>query len=417
MLLTPKQKVIVQDTHRFRVLCCGRRFGKTTLSVEEIKGLALYKKGARIVYIAPTIGQARDTAWLLLKNEMGDAIDHANDTRLEIKVKDTESIILLRGWEAIDTLRGQYFDFIVLDEIREMRNFKAKYEEVLIPTLTDKKGSVLFISTPNGFDHFYKLFNLENTNPAYKSFRFTTYDNPYIDPKEIDSLKESMTEDAFAQEYMADFRKKTGLVFKEFDRDIHVKDFTPVERYPIICGQDFGYTNPAAVLYSYFDDKDDWYIFDEYYETQRRTSEQNGVIRATRMQYKNPIGAVYGDSEDPQAISEFREMGWYITPAVKNDGSIRLGINKIAERFKAGNANYAPRIIIHPRCENFVYEIERYAWKTSKGDDRNEDELPEGKWDHLIDCARYIILNHAIEKDSGNYKPIKYRYVPKGGYG
>lgn len=110
------QNEVASDTHRFRVLCCGRRWGKTTLAVEEIKGLAL-SKNARIAYIAPTFQQARDIAWQMLIKELKPITKKINESRLELEVvnlKGGTSSIQLRGWEAIETLRGQFFDFIVI---------------------------------------------------------------------------------------------------------------------------------------------------------------------------------------------------------------------------------------------------------------------------------------------------------------
>ena len=69
MLLTNAQSQIARDKHRFRVVCCGRRFGKTTLAVEEIKGIAILG-GRRIAYVANTYGQARDIAWESLKKRI-----------------------------------------------------------------------------------------------------------------------------------------------------------------------------------------------------------------------------------------------------------------------------------------------------------------------------------------------------------
>lgn len=100
MVLTPSQSVIARDRHRFRVLRCGRRFGKTFLVAEEIKGVAIAKP-SRIAYIAPTYQQARDIAWDLLKKELRGAIIDTNEARLEIRVrtqKGGESLIVLRGW-------------------------------------------------------------------------------------------------------------------------------------------------------------------------------------------------------------------------------------------------------------------------------------------------------------------------------
>ena len=166
MLLTPSQKIIARDKHRFRVANCGRRFGKTILASEEIKGKAIASE-CRIAYIAPTYGQARDIIWQTLIKELKPVAEKINESRLEIEVhnlKGTTSLIQLRGWESIETLRGQKFHFIVIDEVAMMRNFWLYWQEVIIPTLTDTKGEVLFISTPKGFNHFYELYNLESEN-------------------------------------------------------------------------------------------------------------------------------------------------------------------------------------------------------------------------------------------------------------
>ena len=198
MKLTKAQAEIAKDTTRFRVICCGRRFGKTTLAVEEIKGVALYKP-SRICYIAPTYQQARDIAWELLKKELQPIIQKPNESRLELEVNGLKGIsqIFLRGWEAVETLRGQQFDFIVIDEIASMRNFWMNWQEVVRPTLTDTKGSGMFISTPKGFNHFYDLYNLPDKDKDYRSFHYTTYDNPHIPKEEIDKAKAEITEDRF----------------------------------------------------------------------------------------------------------------------------------------------------------------------------------------------------------------------------
>ena len=219
MVLHDTQKIIARDTSRFRVCCNGRRWGKTTLAIEEIKGKALAIEDARIAYIAPTYQQARDIAWEGLKRELAPIIVNINESRLELKVRNVkggESLIVLRGWESIETLRGQKFHFIVIDEVSSMRAFFEKWDEVLRPTLTDYRGECLFISTPKGYNHFYELFMKEKTDPDYKSFHFTTKGNPHIPHDEIIKAQHELPENRFAQEYMADFKKTEGLVYKEF---------------------------------------------------------------------------------------------------------------------------------------------------------------------------------------------------------
>lgn len=274
MILHTTQKIVAQDNHRFRVVNCGRRWGKTTLAVLEMVAKAVFKDDSRVVYIAPTYQQARDIAWNELKKICEPVQTNVNESRLEITIKTKtggSSIIWLRGWESVETLRGQRFDFVVIDEIASMRNFWLNWQEVIRPTLTDRKGEVLFISTPKGFNHFYDLYNFNDED--YKSFHYTSYDNPFLPQEEIDKAKQELPEDRFSQEYMADFRKQQGLVYREFSRDRHVFETMPERVDEYIAGIDFGFTNPTAVIHIKRDGDDNYYVTEEWYKT-GRTEEQ-----------------------------------------------------------------------------------------------------------------------------------------------
>ncbi len=212
MELHQAQAQIVNSKARFRVAVTGRRFGKTTLSVYEMLAYAMYRPNSKIVYVAPTIKQARDIAWEMLKKITRNALFEApNETRLELKIKCSNSQetseIWLRGTENIESLRGIGIHFLVVDEVASMKDWNTIWREVLRPTLIDTKGQALFIGTPKGFNHFYNLFNLSKEDKDYESFRFSSYDNNFIDKEEIDKAKEeaerTQTMDEFNQEYMA----------------------------------------------------------------------------------------------------------------------------------------------------------------------------------------------------------------------
>lgn len=385
MILTTSQSLIAKDKHRFRVLNTGRRFGKTTLAVEEIKGLALYTSEAKIAYIAPTYQQARDIAWEMLKKELQPIIKAVNESRLELTVnntKGTTSQIILRGWESIETLRGQKFHFLVIDEVAMMRNFFAMWEEVLRPTLTDFKGQVMFISTPKGFNHFYELFNKEHHDSDYKSFQFTSYDNPHIPPEEIDKAKEEMTEDRFSQEYMADFRKTEGIVYKEFVRKIHL--YTELPKVTIterLLGVDFGYKNPTAMALILKDTYGNYWIESEWYKTEQL----NDQITETALTFKP--NKVYPDPEAPEKVAELRKGGLNCMEVNKGKDSIKNGINKVRELLKQG------RLKINAQCTNIIWEFETYAYP-EKRPDNPEPEIPIKENDHLLDAIRYVLMTN-----------------------
>jgi PBSX family phage terminase large subunit len=383
MILTPSQNKIAEDTHRFRVVNCGRRFGKTTLAVEEIKGKAFFKP-SRIAYIAPTYQQARDIAWELLKKEFMPIANVINESRLELRVKtkdNKESIIILRGWESIETLRGQQFDFIVIDEIASMRNFWTAWNEVVRPTLTDTRGHALFISTPKGFNHFYDLYNFQDKDDDYKSFHFTTYDNTHIPSEEVDKAKIELPEDKFYQEYMADFRKMTGLVYKDFDRKRHVfSDPIQLEHAKLtsvtrLVGIDWGYTNPATVLLVLKDSDANYWVIDEFYKTQQTTAQIVEFAIAKRGH------SYYPDPAEPDRNEELRRAGANVREVSKD---VEAGIDAVRELLKAN------RVHIWHECVNLISEFETYQYPEKKPD-KGEPEVPIKENDHALDNLRYIL--------------------------
>lgn len=387
MVLHPKQKIIAKDRHRFRVLRCGRRFGKTLLEAQEIKGFLA--KPSRVAYVANNYQQARDIMWELLKKELGGAILETNEARLEIKARTIsggETYIVLRGWESIENLRGQAFDFLILDEVAQMRNFWVNWQEVLRPTLTDRKGQAMFSSTPQGFNHFYDLCNLELTDSDFKTFHFTSYDNPYLPKDEIDKARETLPREVFEQEYLASFQKTQGLVFKEFSRERHLYETLP-ELYPEITGKrynryggiDFGYRNPAAVLEAYFDGEN-LYIENEWYKRER--TDIQIADYAASMKFE----AVYPDPENAGAIEELRRKSVNVREVAKGKNSVKSGIQTMREMFIRGSLR------INKRCINLISELETYSYDDERGD-RNEEENPIKANDHAIDACRYLVMS------------------------
>lgn len=376
MILTPAQATIASDKSRFKVVNCGRRFGKTTLAIEEIKGKVAAGK-LKIAYIAPTYQQARDIAWESLKKEFSGA--YFNEQRLEIKIG--ECTISLRGWESIETLRGQAFDFIVIDEVAMVRNFHMNWQEVIRPTLTDRKGKVLFISTPKGFNHFYDLYGLEAKDKDFKSFHFTSHDNTHLPQDELDKARQELTEDRYAQEYLADFRKTEGLVYKEFSRERHIFESEPQRVIEYIAGIDFGFTNPCAVIHIKRDYDNRFWVTDEWYKTKRTETQIAEYVVGCK------FNKVFPDPESPSAIEILNQKGVSVSEVVKGKDSVKSGINMVRELFKQN------RLFIHSSCVNLITELETYSYPEKKAD-QSESENPIKENDHALDSLRYAIMGN-----------------------
>ena len=378
MILHQTQNEVAADTHRFRVLRMGRRWGKTTLMSEEIKAMVLSKPNARVAYVACNYQQSRDIGWELFKKEYRGMIDNVNEARLEMRTKNG-GIIVLRGWESIENLRGQAFDFLCIDEVAMMSKFWVGWQEVLRPTLTDTKGEALFASTPKGYNHFYDLCNLELTDPTFKSFHFSSYDNPHIPKEEIDAAKETLPEERFSQEYLAEFQKTTGLVYKGFSRTLHTyeDDSLPSTKCRRVAGVDFGFRNPAAVLEILYDGERVW-VKDEWYKSGKTDIEVAEYVAGSN------FDAVYPDPENPAAIEEMERLHVNTREVSKGKGSVESGINNIQELIKSG------RIKVHKRCINLISEFETYAYPDTK-DEKNPDEKPIKFKDHALDALSYAV--------------------------
>ena len=409
MLLTPSQSQIAKDTHRFRVIDAGRRFGKSTLVSWEMFAMAIAQKDARIPYYAPTRDDARDIMWGMLKKVSEPLIVDVNEGRLEITIKNRhggKSVMLLYGWESVQE-RGKGVgvknNHIFLDEVSKYKGFWQGWQEILRPTLTDLAGGATFISTPNGFNHFYDLYQKEQEDTDYKSFHFTSYDNPYLPVEEIDKAKKELTEDRFAQEYLADFRKTEGLVYKEFNRARHVFTELPeVQFIETIAGCDFGFTHPCSVHTIKKDFDGNFWVTEEWYKTG-----QTDLQIAEYVASKN-YAKVYPDPENAGGIQELKNHGVNVREVNKGPGSVKAGVNIVRELLKAN------RLHIHQLCRNTIQEFEIYSYPPLQKGASYENENPEKINDDAMDSLRYAIMMDS-GRPASNGPAVHYTNTPRYG--
>lgn len=209
------QQEVFKNTHRFKVVAAGRRCGKSRLSAVSLLIEALNcPEGSAVMYIAPTLGQARSILWDLLHDLGRPVIKSSHVNNLEITLVNGRKI-LVRGADNPDSLRGVSLTYVVLDECAFIK--QDIWEKVIRASLSDQKGRALFISTPSGRNWFYDIFNLgkDTDDEEWKSWHFTTADNETIDPKEVEAAKRTLSSFAFKQEYLSSFDTSGADVFKE----------------------------------------------------------------------------------------------------------------------------------------------------------------------------------------------------------
>lgn len=192
------QQAVLDSAARFRVMMCGRRFGKSLISQNISIDSGINKK--LVAYITPTYQLGKIFFQEIIKI-LPTGIYSKNETDLVINFITGGSIRFFTG-ERLDAMRGLKFHLVIVDEASYIPNLQDGWNNSIRPTLTDFKGKAIFLSTPKGRNFFYSLY-IKHDEPEWQSFKFTTYDNPHIDPTEIDAAREQLPHSVFEQEYMA----------------------------------------------------------------------------------------------------------------------------------------------------------------------------------------------------------------------
>lgn len=218
MLLHPKQKEIVQNPARFRVIRAGRRSGKSSVEIEVMLFKAVNGKDRNVFYIAPTQKQARSIIWEALKSRLG-TIGEPNESRLEMKVPTVDggfSTIYVSGWENRENFRGMKAHHITFDEVDTCKDFFIGWQEIFRPALIDTSGTADFIGTPKKENPNLRRLEkeFERKGEDFTSFHFTTADNPHLPADELIKAKQDLDVTTYKQEILAEYVENAGALFK-----------------------------------------------------------------------------------------------------------------------------------------------------------------------------------------------------------
>ena len=390
MKLSQWQSQVLFDEHRYKVINCGRRAGKSTISSIKLLQVATENSGVDCWYIAPQYKQAKSIMWQMMMDLIPSvAIDKKNETELTISLING-SRIMLKGAEDPDTLRGVKIDFCVFDEVA----FIDKWDEVwkvIRPTLADSKAPCWFISTPNGFNHFKDM--AEKIDKDWQYFHFTSYDNPYIPKEEIDKAKEEMSEDSFYQEWMGEFRKMSGLIYKDFNRDIHMVDIPKLDyNWTYTRSIDFGFGHKTALGYFAINSTGTQiYCYDGLYLSGMTTHDIAEAIKIkdSGRVFINPVA----DSAQPMMIEELSREGVHFNPVEKGADSVKNGISKVAELLKIRNDTGKPTLMFAKHLTWIADEFEKYRWVENQAQGYTT-EVPLKREDDAQDMIRYMAMSY-----------------------
>lgn len=384
MPLSDPQRAIVQDTHRFRVAICGRRFGKTWLAMRELARFSR-EPHRRVWFIAPTRGQGKGIVWDQLKAKLLQLnwIEKINESELTITLRNG-SEISIRSADAYDRMRGFSVDFCVFDEFADM---DPDVWTAVRPTLSDRGGHALFIGTPKGSNNWSKdIFDMSLTNPDWSSFQYTTLEGGRVPPEEVESARREMDARLFKQEYEATFEDYGQRIFYAFTRD-HVRELAYDTPEQIYVGMDFNVSPMSATIGIRMND--DMHIIDEITMYSSNTHE---MVQELKTRYPKSRIWVY---PDPAARQRKTSAGGHTDLSILQNAGftvkcpnahepVRDGINAVNSRLET--AAGTKHLFISPKCKYTIESLERWSYKegTSQPD-------KDSGYDHMADALRYMI--------------------------
>lgn len=386
-LSVPQQQVFA-DPSRFRVLVAGRRFGKTYLSCAEMVKRAAGLSNANVHYIAPTYRMAKEIAWAELKRMVPrkHMDGKPNETDLTVRLTNGSSIAL-RGADNPDSLRGPGRDFVVLDEFAYI--YPQAWTEVLRPSLADRGGGALFITTPAGYNWAYDMY-LRGMDRAdgWRSWQFTTLDGGRVPPEELDEARRTLDPRIFRQEFEASFEALQGRVYANFDRDKNVSPDVRDTGAEILVGMDFNVNPMSAVIAVRV--SDECHVLDALEVATSNTEEVASEIRARYAGRRiivcpDPSGVARKTSA-PVGQTDFTilERAGFTVRAPRSAPPVVDRVNNTQAMLLNGAGRR--RVMAHPRAAKLIRALDGLTYK--EGTSQVDKSLG---LDHVTDALGYLL--------------------------
>ena len=384
-------------------MVCGRRFGKTTASAMEATYYA--SQPNKRIWL---VGLSYDKADLMFREIWQKmVIGKANDI---IRASEKERIIKFKWGTTVeaksadnpDSLVGEGLDLLIVDEAAKVK--RKIWDMYLSPTLSDRKGKGIFITTPEGFNWIYDLFLLGQQDELWESHQAPSWDNHFAFPNgKSDQFllerKRNMSKEVYDQEYGAQFTSFAGRVYP-FDRMLDVGSYPYNRDLPTFCSIDFGYRMPAVGWFQVYKQGGLHHInmIDEIiHQTNVKTDELALKIKEKPYHvlkyYGDPAGLQSQSQSGLGDIEIFRRKG--ITINTKRDRvskSIASGISHVRSYIE--NAEGQRFLHINEKCKGIMMDLENYRYPEAKeGQDLKPQPLKDGFHDHGCDMIRYFFIN------------------------
>lgn len=385
-----------RDTSRFKVIAGGRRVGKSLCCLMEAIKHCLSESNRLCYWVAPNYRLAKEVGFELFLqyiDVLRPSIAYIHSTQLKVTFING-SKLYFKGSDNPDSLRGRGLTMVIMDEAAFCK--KEAWTRILRPALSDKNGSGILLSTPNGFNWFKDVYDV-----IPRRFHWPTSINPLITPEELDEVRSQISEVDFKQEYLAEFVTKAGRVYDDFNGENIIEPINPnLGEYDIYLGLDFGYASRTAITFMAVSRLNENVIqFDELYLTRTQMDDVISLIESKLYSYnlsKRDLKYCYtdpaGNADELMAglspVDLMRRKGF----SVINKGStIIYGISLVRSFIK--NSLGVRRYRITKNCIETIRSFNGYQYDSTRDGIVKEEALKDGTHDHLMDSVRYFFVN------------------------
>jgi phage terminase large subunit len=369
------QGQLLHSTAARILLLCSRQAGKSTAAAALALRVALLTPRSLVLLCSPSLRQSGELFRKVvdLFNALSRPVAVTTASSLRLELANGSRIISLPAQE--ETIRGYSgVSLLVIDEAARVAD--ALYRSVR-PMLAVSQGRIVALSTPFGKrGWFYEEWQGPG---AWERYRVPAVAVPRIRPEFLEQEHASLGEAWFRQEYGCDFTMRAGLVYPELaDCVVEPGDLPPIDRS--FAGVDFGFHNPAAVVFGCKDKDDVLWIVEEVYAARMTDEELIRRIKPLVERYRTEL--LWCDPSAPRSIEKMRRAN---LPA-------RLAINNVSPGIRAVTARLRTRRLkVWRTCQNLITEAELYCYpeETDTAIYRRDQPIKEN--DHAMDALRYLI--------------------------
>jgi len=335
---------INNDSYKYYALNIGRQFGKTMLGINQMLFWAINHPGCNIAWVTPVYKQSKKVFDEM--ERVTRSADLFDFNRSDLTIKGFDSQITFFSGERPDNIRGNTFDYLIVDEFAFCRS--ELWDEVLSATVLVKGKKVLFISTPKGKNHFHRISLQHNYDKRYKYFHFTSFDNPMIDHADLEERKRSLPDHVFKQEYLAEFIDNASGLFKDVRAGIG--DHQPKGK--AYAGLDIGRADDYTVLTILNESGEMIYVnrwrHDEWHKIIDKVAKLIQEYKATTLIEVNNQGDVFYEMLRDRCRN-------YIHPFTTTSKSKPILIEDLAVAFEQNDIKIRSDQWLIDELENFTY--------------------------------------------------------------